>query len=116
MNFMNIILALTNIGAGLVVLLLSIPLMQGKVKRNWIYGVRTRATMASDEVWMQANRFWGQRAMIWCPVLIAAGILALFLPLGAGSPVLTIIVASAPVILLIPCIECMMHIHKINRT
>ncbi len=38
---------------------LSIPLVLGMVPPNRFYGVRTRRTFASKEVWYAANRFGG---------------------------------------------------------
>jgi hypothetical protein len=57
------VLALIVAGAG-------IPLMLGKVKRNGIYGFRTRKTMRDDATWYAANRFGG-KALIVCGVVMA---------------------------------------------
>jgi uncharacterized membrane protein len=47
---------LTSIGLALLFLVLGIPLMLGKVKRNSLYGARFPATMADDRVWDVVNR------------------------------------------------------------
>jgi uncharacterized membrane protein len=47
---------LTSLGLTLLFLVLGIPLMLGKVKRNGLYGARFPATMADDRVWDIVNR------------------------------------------------------------
>ena len=48
----------------------------GKIKRNWLFGIRTPWTLSSEEVWNKTHRFSGYAFMIG-GVLIA---LASFLP------------------------------------
>ena len=48
-------------------IVLAVPLILGIVPRNRIYGVRTRGTLASDDVWYAANRIGGM-------VLLLAGL------------------------------------------
>jgi len=50
---------LTSLGLALLFLVLGIPLMLGKVKRNSVYGARFPATMADDRVWDVVNRKTG---------------------------------------------------------
>jgi len=47
---------LTSLGLALLFVVLGVPLMLGKVKRNGIYGARFPATMADDRVWDVVNR------------------------------------------------------------
>lgn len=50
---------LISLGMALLFLVLGIPLMLGKVKRNSLYGARFPATMADDRVWDVVNRKTG---------------------------------------------------------
>ncbi|RIE09411.1 SdpI family protein [Candidatus Cryosericum odellii] len=50
---------LTSLGLALLFLVLGIPLMLGKVKRNSLYGARFSATMADGRVWDVVNRKTG---------------------------------------------------------
>jgi uncharacterized membrane protein len=43
----------------LVIIVLSIPMVLGKVPRNSLYGFRTAYTLSSDEVWYRANKVSG---------------------------------------------------------
>lgn len=47
---------LTSLGLALLFVVLGVPLMLGKVRRNGFYGVRFPATMADDRVWDVVNR------------------------------------------------------------
>jgi len=49
------------------VIALAIPLMLEKIPRNHFYGVRTRQTLSSNEIWYYANRICGY-------AMIAAGL------------------------------------------
>lgn len=50
---------LTSLGMALLFLVLGIPLMLGKVKRNGFYGARFPAAMVDDRVWGVVNRKTG---------------------------------------------------------
>jgi uncharacterized membrane protein len=50
---------LISLGLALLFLVLGIPLMLGKVKRNSLYGARFPVTMADDRVWDVVNRKTG---------------------------------------------------------
>ncbi|MCX6098378.1 MAG: SdpI family protein [Caldiserica bacterium] len=47
---------LTSLGLALLFVVLGVPLMLGKVRRNGFYGARFPATMADDRVWDAVNR------------------------------------------------------------
>src|SRR5215217_3320335 len=63
---------------GLLLSAISIPLILGKIKRNWIYGIRTRRTLSSDDIWFPVNAYGG-RWLFGTGLLIAAMALALLL-------------------------------------
>jgi uncharacterized membrane protein len=48
----------------LIIILLSIPMILGKVPRNRLYGFRTAYTLSSDEVWYRANKISGIALLI----------------------------------------------------
>jgi uncharacterized membrane protein len=50
---------LTSLGLAMLFVVLGIPLMLGKVKRNNLYGARFTATLADDHVWDVVNRKCG---------------------------------------------------------
>lgn len=50
---------LIGVGVPLLILLLSIPMVMGKVPPNGVYGFRTPKTLSSPEIWYPANRASG---------------------------------------------------------
>ena len=56
-------------------ILVSVPLARGTVKPNKLYGLRTRATLADERVWYEANSYAGR-------LMIRGGIAGIVLALG----------------------------------
>jgi uncharacterized membrane protein len=65
-------------------ILLSIPMLFDLLPRNWIYGVRTRETMASDVAWVAGNRLGGIALIVASMIWILA---AIYLPRAYVKPV-----------------------------
>lgn len=80
---MALILTLTLFGMGMLIALSGFPLALGKVKRNSLYGFRTRKTLASDHAWYLANRYTGRRL-----ILAGAAIMLLSIPFGLVAPLM----------------------------
>lgn len=65
--------------AGMLFVLLGLPLALGKIRRNWLYGVRTTTSMASATNWTLMNRAGGRVLVGWGVVLLAlAGVVTVF--------------------------------------
>ena len=79
-------------------IVVAIPLALRKVPRNVAYGFRTRATMANDEIWFEANAHFGRGLIIssLCGAFVA-GILYAFqaFPPEVFLPV-SLLVLAAP--------------------
>ena len=73
---------LTSLGLALLFVVLGVPLMLGKAKRNSIYGARFSATMADDRVWDVVNRKSGA-------LFVAGGAIAGIVDLLAVAGVVT---------------------------
>lgn len=103
----NIILGISNISVAALFIVLSIPLIQKKVKMNRTYGVRIKKAFESDENWYKINACGGRCLLVWSVVLTIIGIATFALPLDTGSQPngpLILVVALAPLIVLIPCV------------
>lgn len=63
----------TILGLSVVLILVAIPLALGKVPPNVVYGYRTRATLADEDVWYDANAYFGRCLIVasLCGVLAA---------------------------------------------
>src|SRR4030095_2737168 len=53
------------IAVGLISIGLAVPLVQGKVRRNALYGMRFPQSFQSDAAWFAINRYGARRLMIW---------------------------------------------------
>jgi hypothetical protein len=67
-------LLLLYLGGGLLLALISLPLIAGKIKPNPFYGFRVPATLESPEKWYAVNKYFAQRQLIVALVDIAASI------------------------------------------
>jgi hypothetical protein len=68
---------LTFLGCDLLLAMIAIPLMLRKVRRNVVYGFRTRLTLSDDAVWYEANAHFGWRLFL-ASLASAAAIVNLF--------------------------------------
>ena len=56
----------TILGLSVVLILVAIPLALRKVRPNVVYGYRTRATLSDEDVWYDANAYFGSRLIVAC--------------------------------------------------
>lgn len=79
---------------------LSVPLLLRRVPRNLVYGFRTRATLASDRLWYEANACFGRWLLAGS---LAAGATTAWLAAARGiAPdmflVVSVVALGAPVL------------------
>ncbi|MEW6352325.1 MAG: SdpI family protein [Thermodesulfobacteriota bacterium] len=67
---------ITMIGIGILVVLVSVPLILRKIKMNGVYGFRIGKAFESDENWYTINEFGGKALALWGVAIIVAGIVA----------------------------------------
>lgn len=81
------VLAIALVGGGLLVWLLAVRAGSGEVARNAVAGVRTKATMASDDAWLAGQKAAEAPTAAGGKVSVASGVVsavvALLLMLGA---------------------------------
>ncbi|NPU86250.1 MAG: SdpI family protein [Syntrophaceae bacterium] len=70
--------ALTLLAVGIVLILVSLPLYLGKIKRNSVYGFRISQAFESEENWYAINRYGAGVLMLWSVVLAVFGIACLY--------------------------------------
>ncbi|MDX1582391.1 MAG: SdpI family protein [Thermoanaerobaculia bacterium] len=112
MDTVGVILGLSHIAVAVLVILMSVPLIRRKVKMNGLYGVRFRKSFESERNWYAINEYGGRQLVLWSIPLAVIGVVTLFLPL-AGNPFLTIVLALAPLILLIPAFTSWLYSRKL---
>ena len=67
---------LTILGCDAVLAAIALPLALRKVRRNFVYGFRTPATLSDDRIWYEANAHFG-RGLLVASIVGAAAIVAL---------------------------------------
>jgi len=70
---------LLNVGCGILYILISIPLVFGKIPRNGLYGFRIPKAYLSDAFWYEINAYGGKQMILWSAIMIAVNIAAFFI-------------------------------------
>jgi hypothetical protein len=63
------------VGAGLLLIALSIPLLRRQIKPNWIYGFRTPRTIANPDLWYDINAYGAKGLLATGVAIVLASIL-----------------------------------------
>ncbi|GAB3044192.1 SdpI family protein [Sediminivirga luteola] len=85
------LLACSMMGSGVLLLWIAEAAANGRLRRNQLAGIRTAATLASDEAWLAAHRRArpSTRWAGWCAVLGGVpAVLPVPLPIFAGAALL----------------------------
>jgi uncharacterized membrane protein len=79
------------VAAGVLIGWIGIKATKGTLERNWMAGIRTKATLESDEAW-EAAHYAGGRLMTWAGASsVVAGLLLLVQPSNiAGLVILSV--------------------------
>lgn len=102
MDSVSLTIGLSWLLAGILTILLSLPLISRKIPRNSFYGMRFHPSYQSEEAWFKINEFGGEGMRFWSLFIFAAGTLTLFLPLQA-HPARALFIGLLPLLfILIP--------------
>lgn len=82
MDATGLIIALTFLLCGLLLVVLSVPLIKGKVEMNHVYGVRVRQSFESPEKWYDINRAGGRYLLLGGIMVAAIGAVAMFVDMN----------------------------------
>lgn len=107
----NITIGLTNIFAGLLIIILCIPLVKRKIKMNRWYGMRIPKSFKSEENWYKINEYGGRIFIYWSIPIVLIGIISLFLPplREKGITILSLV----PLLVILPTIQLLIYSRKI---
>lgn len=81
----HVLLGLVNIGCAALFVGISVPLIQRRVGRNALYGVRLPQSFQSDAHWYAINEYGGRQLALWSLPIAVVGCVCLLVPLGPGS-------------------------------
>lgn len=99
------ILASVIAGSGLLISLVSVPLILGRIPPNDVYGIRTRAAFASEADWYRINRIGGRYLAISGLVILLTGAVGFFLPGSAFHSYSLISTAITLLVVIGPCVR-----------
>ena len=104
---MNSILALASLigGSGLLIFLLAIPLILRRVPPNALYGVRTKASFASDSDWYRINSIGGRYLALSGLLILLVGAVGFFLPVSARDFYAIVSTVITLLSVIIPCLR-----------
>jgi hypothetical protein len=71
---------------GILFIVISLPLFRGSIPMNRFYGFRISKAFASDANWYAINKYGAKVLILWSIVMIASGVLFLFLGLPSPLP------------------------------
>lgn len=83
---------------GILFVIISIPLLLGKIPMNNWYGFRIEKAFVSNENWYAINKYGAKQMILWSALLIMVGIVLLFVPL---TPLLGVVPLIAVVLVTI---------------
>ncbi len=68
------------VATGLLLVAISIPLIQRRIKPNPFYGFRTPTTLKNERVWYEVNAYSGRRLLIAGIIVVITAIVFVFIP------------------------------------
>jgi len=86
-------LRFTFIVVGVLLVVVSIPLVQRKIPRNGWYGVRLPLTLRDDQAWYDINAYAGRRMVVLGAVEVICGLVFSFLRLSLDAYSILLLVA-----------------------
>jgi hypothetical protein len=109
----NVINGFSNILAGLLIVDLCVPLLKGRIKMNRWYGIRLKKSVESEENWYKINRYGAQRMILWSLVIVAIGIVGLFIRPDVEGTLWYVISTLPLMLIIIPAIESWVYAKRL---
>ena len=116
MSSTSVLLGISNLSIAVLIIVVSIPLLQGHVKMNRMYGARFKQSFVSDENWYKINRYAAKQAMGWSIPLFLVGVGAFFVNFETNGKVETYLVlafALAPLVVLVPALMSYLYARRL---
>jgi hypothetical protein len=102
-------------GGGLLLALLSLPLMAGKIKPNPYYGFRVPITLNNPEIWYAANLYFAKRQLVVALIETAAATGLYFWPGITIDAYALSVLGVFTVTFSIAVFQCWQYIKKLNQ-
>ncbi len=108
-------LAALYVGVGLLLIALTIPLIQWRIKPNHFYGFRAPKAFKNEAVWYEINAYSGKRLAVAGAVIVLAAIVFALVPgmdVGVYVGIITVILLLA---LGIGLIQSFLYLNQIAK-
>jgi len=92
-------------GSGVLIFALAIPLVRRRVPPNGLYGVRTKASFASEADWYRINAIGGRYLVVAGLVILVAGGVGFFLPPSLEGAYAFSAISATLLAVIIPCVR-----------
>ena len=96
------------VAGGLILVVISLPLIYGRIKPNSLYGFRVPATLENPDLWYPVNKYAAKRLLIVGLVMIATAIGLYFWPgmsVDAYASTFLGIFLAAFILVIIQCVR-----------
>lgn len=110
----NTPIALSLLCLGILVIAVNVPLLQGKIKRNPLYGIRTPKAFESDELWFKINRYGAKQMILWSALTAVLGALTFFIPFATPTQLIVWFSLASLLPLLVACIQIFLYSNKLS--
>src|ERR1700678_2947320 len=90
---------------GILLFVISLPLIKRKVPMNDFYGIRIPAAFESEQKWYEINEYGGLRLAAWSWLIVAAGAAGFFVPPQQRDNYVLASLIALSVALFIPIIQ-----------
>lgn len=105
----------TVLAVDVLIALVSVPLILRKVPRNWAYGVRTPATLRSDEIWYPANEYGGKALLVSSFISAIAIVVVVNVEGIAPQTILNLSIACIAVPPIIATVFILRYVSRLTR-
>lgn len=94
---------------------LAVPLIKRRIPPNHLYGFRTAATLASEEVWYAANEYSGRQLRLLGVIILAAVPLLLLLQVEEllFTIIMTVLLVGG---VAVTVIHSFIYLHRLERS
>lgn len=99
------LIAATISACGLLIFLLAVPMILRRVPPNALYGVRTKASFASEADWYRINAIGGRYLAVSGVIVLVAGIVGFFVPASTRNSYSVSAGVVALLAVIIPCLR-----------
>lgn len=113
MDGINIIVGLSNSFAGILMILLAIPLIRRSVRMNRSYGFRFKNAFRDEQNWLAINEYGGKWLAGLGTLLLVAGMASFFLPIPDSF---SVYLAFSPLLVVVPFLSTYMHARRLTAS